>query len=146
VFLVRAFFVEMHNEEVRGLLRATSILEVREDPQRGAFVNSEEIIATDFSSLPEILFSGEKNRAVAATGMNERSSRSHTIFCITIESRLKSDEHDPNAANTASEEDGALRVSTLTLVDLAGSESVRQTGNTGDRLKEGAKINQRYVI
>jgi centromeric protein E len=145
VFLVRASFVEIYNEEVRDLLGANSILQVREDPQRGVFVNSEEIIATDFSSLLEILFSGEKNRAVAATGMNERSSRSHTIFRITIESRLKSDENDPNAANT-SEEDGAVRVSTLNLVDLAGSESVRHTGNTGDRLKEGAKINQRYVI
>ena len=43
------------------------------------------------------------------------------------------------------DDDEAVRISTLNLVDLAGSESVKHTGATGDRLKEGAKINQRYV-
>ncbi|GMH68023.1 hypothetical protein TL16_g04829, partial [Triparma laevis f. inornata] len=65
-------------------------------------------------------------RSVGSTGMNERSSRSHTIFRITLESR----------------EDTTVRVSTLNLVDLAGSESVRHTGAEGQRQKEGGKINQ----
>jgi len=43
------------------------------------------------------------------------------------------------------DDEEAVRISTLNLVDLAGSESVKHTGATGDRLKEGAKINQRYV-
>jgi centromeric protein E len=142
VYLVRASFVEIYNEEVRDLLSAhTNVLQIREDPRRGVFVNSEEEIAVDFGSLLQVLFKGEKNRAVAATGMNERSSRSHTIFRITIESREKVIDH--KIEGYGGEDDGAVRISTLNLVDLAGSESVRHTGNTGDRLKEGGKINQR---
>jgi centromeric protein E len=142
VYLVRASFVEIYNEEVRDLLSAhTNVLQIREDPRRGVFVNSEEEIAVDFGSLLQVLFKGEKNRAVAATGMNERSSRSHTIFRITIESREKV--IDNKIEGYCGEDDGAVRISTLNLVDLAGSESVRHTGNTGDRLKEGGKINQR---
>jgi centromeric protein E len=73
--------------------------------------------------------------------MNERSSRSHTIFRITIESRKKSEMQ--GAENEDPNEDGAVLISTLNLVDLAGSEIVRHTGATGDRQKEGGMINQR---
>jgi centromeric protein E len=76
--------------------------------------------------------------------MNERSSRSHTIFRITIESREKNIQEDgENDENRSPSGDGAVRVSTLNLVDLAGSESVRHTGATGERQKEGGMINQR---
>jgi len=147
IFLIRASFIEIYNEEVRDLLGDNTVLAVREDPRRGVFVNAVEEIVTDFESLLHVLFSGEKNRAVAATGMNERSSRSHTIFRITIESRQKSEEGDENdmGASNASlpSDDGAVLISTLNLVDLAGSESVRHTGSTGERQKEGGKINQR---
>jgi centromeric protein E len=144
LFLVRASFIEIYNEEVRDLLGNNQTLHIREDPRRGVFVSSAEEIVTDYTGLLETLFDGEKNRAVAATGMNERSSRSHTIFRITIESRMKSAEGDNLKENFNEEdEDGAVRVSTLNLVDLAGSESVRHTGSTGDRQKEGGKINQR---
>jgi centromeric protein E len=92
IFLIRASFVEIYNENVRDLLGDYAVLPVREDPHRGVFVSSVEEIVTDFESLLRVLFSGEKNRAVAATSMNERSSRSHTIFHITIESRQKTDD------------------------------------------------------
>lgn len=141
IFLVRASFLEIYNEEVRDLLADNRPLQVREDPRRGVFVHSKEEIVTDFSSLLGILFEGEKSRAFAATAMNERSSRSHTIFRITIESRNKVEDEDAVAAGE--HDDGAVRVSTLNLVDLAGSESVRHTGATGDRQKEGGMINQR---
>lgn len=65
--------------------------------------------------------------------MNDTSSRSHTIFKLTIESKKKA--HCPDA-------DGAVLIASLNLVDLAGSESVRHTGATGQRAKEGGKINQ----
>ena len=141
MFLVRASFIEIYNEEVRDLLGSNNVLAVREDPRRGVFVNAVEEVVTDCSSLLGVLFCGEKNRAVASTGMNERSSRSHTIFRITIESRHKNS--DGGEGDLAAEDDGAVRMSTLNLVDLAGSESVRHTGATGERQKEGGKINQR---
>lgn len=145
IFLVRASFVEIYNEEVRDLLADNKVLQVREDPRRGVFVQSNEEIVTDFSSLLQILFSGEKSRAFASTAMNERSSRSHTIFRITIESRKKPHDDKENQSDACSdlEDDGAVRISTLNLVDLAGSESVRHTGATGERQKEGGMINQR---
>jgi centromeric protein E len=147
IFLVRASFLEIYNEEVRDLLsNSHQTLPVREDPRRGVFVQSVEEIVTDFESLLRILFHGEKSRAFAATEMNARSSRSHTIFRITIESRQKGgdDGDELNDENSRRSGDGAVRVSTLNLVDLAGSESVRHTGATGDRQKEGGMINQRY--
>ena len=159
VFLVRVSFIEIYNEEVRDLLVSgdsvnNATLKIREDKDRGVFVNSNETIVTSMDSLLSVLFAGEKNRSFAATAMNERSSRSHTIFRITVESRLKdtkkngedddgedSDEEDLLRGNETGKS-GAVRISTLNLVDLAGSESVRHTGATGDRQKEGGIINQ----
>ena len=148
IFLVRASFLEIYNEEVRDLLsNSNRTLQIREDPRRGVFVNSVEEIVTDFESLLKILFHGEKSRQIASTGMNERSSRSHTIFKITVESReQESDDEssvDSDKENSERRGGGAVRVSTLNLVDLAGSESVRHTGATGERQKEGGMINQR---
>ena len=151
MFLVRASFLEIYNEEVRDLLAPSNenrTVTIREDPRRGVFVQSREEIVTDFSSLLAVLFQGEKSRAFAATAMNERSSRSHTIFRVTIESREKINEDKENEdeddeSSIMSGNCGAVLVSTLNLVDLAGSESVRHTGATGDRQKEGGMINTR---
>ena len=94
VFLVCVSFIDIYNEEVRDLVVSgdsvnNAILKIREDKDRGFFVNSNETIVTWVDSLLSVLFAGEKNRSFAATAMNERSSQSHTIFMITIESRLK---------------------------------------------------------
>lgn len=147
VFVVRASFLEIYNEEVRDLLQEdgvngnNKVLQIREDPKRGVFVQSKEVIATDANSLLGVLWQGEKSRSFASTAMNERSSRSHTIFRITIESRSRENDYEEDELDQ--ENVGAVLVSTLNLVDLAGSESVRHTGATGDRQKEGGLINQR---
>ncbi|GKY96270.1 hypothetical protein MPSEU_000586500 [Mayamaea pseudoterrestris] len=147
-FWVRASFLEIYNEEVRDLLAAdTKTLQIREDPRRGVFVEAEEEFVTDFDSLLALLAKGEKSRQFAATAMNERSSRSHTIFRITIESRETNNageitEGIDEEEDGVEESKGAMRVSTLNLVDLAGSESVRLTGAIGKRQKEGGMINQ----
>ncbi len=156
VYLLRVSFIEIYNEEVRDLLVSGNdkVLKIREDNTRGVFVDATENIVTDFNSLLSTLFAGEKHRAFASTGMNDRSSRSHTIFRVTVESRKRklqendAESDDEVSVNSVSDddeddEDSAVRISTLNLVDLAGSESVKHTGATGDRLKEGAKINQR---
>ncbi len=164
VYVIRVSFVEIYMEEVFDLLVTTrdnqkSVLSIREDPRRGVFVNATENIVTDFESLLRTLFAGEKNRSFASTEMNERSSRSHTIFRVTVESRKKADpredegedeeegeEYDDDEDKSTSSrdnEDGPVRIATLNLVDLAGSESVRHTGATGERQKEGGLINKR---
>lgn len=144
VFLVRASFLEIYNEDVRDLLSSDNkTLPIREDPRRGVFVQCEEEIVSNFQGLLGVLFRGDKSRSFASTAMNERSSRSHTILRITIESREKSADGEPGELNADNESAGAVLVSTLNLVDLAGSESVRHTGATGERQKEGGMINQR---
>ncbi|CAH2021137.1 unnamed protein product [Acanthoscelides obtectus] len=78
----------------------------------------------------ENMMQGNKIRRVAATRMNERSSRSHTIFRIILESK------------DANQKDGPVHISYLNLMDLAGSERVSLTKAAGERLKEGANINK----
>lgn len=80
--------------------------------------------------LEKLMDVGNANRSVGETLMNATSSRSHSIFTITVESS----EMGP---------DGEERYVSgkLNLVDLAGSERQSKTGATGDRLKEATKIN-----
>jgi centromeric protein E len=147
-FVMRVSFFEIYNEEVRDLLEDKDVLAVRKNPRHGVFVNSVEETVTDFEGLLRILFAGEKNRAVASTGMNERSSRSHTIFRIMIESQTRREEFDENDMGALNSSlpignIGAVLISTLNLVDLAGSESGQNIGFDLQRQREGSKINQR---
>ncbi|KAJ1460253.1 P-loop containing nucleoside triphosphate hydrolase protein [Pelagophyceae sp. CCMP2097] len=127
-FLLRCSYLEVYNETVRDLLGDGEVA-IREDAKRGVFVEgAQEEIVTDVASVQAVLARGERARHVGATQMNERSSRSHTVFRLVVESKKHKD-------------DGVL-VGNLSLVDLAGSESVRLTGAMGQRAKEGGKINQ----
>jgi centromeric protein E len=111
-------------------------LVVREDPKRGGvYVDCKEREVRDAAALIDVLHSGNQNRSFASTSMNERSSRSHAIFRITLESRQK----------TKNFPDGVVRIANLNLVDLAGSENGHQTSTNQHRL-EGGKINQRYEL
>mmetsp|Transcript_30217 Transcript_30217/g.77012 ORF Transcript_30217/g.77012 Transcript_30217/m.77012 type:complete len:779 (-) Transcript_30217:292-2628(-) len=133
-WMVRASFLEIYNEEVRDLLSKDpkNKLEVKEHKDSGVYVKGlNAFVVKGVPELNNVLEVGKKNRSVGATLMNQDSSRSHCIFCITIETI------DSGAANP----DGHIRVGKLNLVDLAGSERQSKTGATGDRLKEATKIN-----
>mmetsp|Transcript_63447 Transcript_63447/g.75084 ORF Transcript_63447/g.75084 Transcript_63447/m.75084 type:complete len:678 (+) Transcript_63447:173-2206(+) len=129
-FLIRVSFLEIYNEKIHDLLTTQkeqmASLPIRECPKRGIVVNCTEMVVTDANCVMRLLKAGERNRCVAGTAANERSSRSHAIFRIMVESR----------------DGGRVLVSSLNLVDLAGSESVKYTGATGVRQREGGKINQ----
>ncbi|KAK1175810.1 hypothetical protein AOXY_G515 [Acipenser oxyrinchus oxyrinchus] len=143
-FLLRVSYMEIYNETVTDLLcdsRKKKPLEIREDMNRTVYVAdlSEEVVVTAKHVL-EWIKKGEKNRHYGETKMNERSSRSHTIFRMILESREKSE--PSNGENV----DGAVMVSHLNLVDLAGSERASQTGAAGLRLKEGCNINRSLFV
>ena len=112
--------------------RGTKPLELKESTQSGVYVKDLSCyVVNNVSELEKLKNLGEKNRAVASTNMNKHSSRSHTIFSMTIEA----------IQDSGDKPQGALRMGKLHLVDLAGSERQSKTGTTGDRLKEAAKIN-----
>eukprot|EP00227_Mantoniella_beaufortii_P001149 CAMPEP_0197614672 /NCGR_PEP_ID=MMETSP1326-20131121/59645_1 /TAXON_ID=1155430 /ORGANISM="Genus nov. species nov., Strain RCC2288" /LENGTH=429 /DNA_ID=CAMNT_0043183549 /DNA_START=129 /DNA_END=1415 /DNA_ORIENTATION=+ len=135
-YLVRASFLEIYNEDIRDLLARdqTGKCELKETPDSGVYVKDlTAFVVKGVSELNNVLNVGKKNRTVGSTLMNADSSRSHSIFTITIETSEVM-EGEP-------EEDAKIRVGKLNLVDLAGSERQGKTGATGDRLKEATKIN-----
>ncbi|KAM7394941.1 hypothetical protein PAMA_006602 [Pampus argenteus] len=139
-FLLRVSYMEIYNETVTDLLVDSwkrKPLEVREAINKNIYVAdlTEELVTSPAQALAWIR-KGEKNRHYGKTKMNQRSSRSHTIFRMILESRERS---DPASGENA---DGAIIVSHLNLVDLAGSERASQTGAEGARFKEGCNINR----
>nr|XP_019567584.1 PREDICTED: kinesin-like protein KIF17 isoform X6 [Rhinolophus sinicus] len=132
-FLVRASYLEIYNEDVRDLLGADTKqkLELKEHPEKGVHVKGLSMHTVhSVAQCERIMETGWKNRSVGYTLMNKESSRSHSIFTISIEI-------------CAVDERGKdhLRAGKLNLVDLAGSERQSKTGATGERLKEATKIN-----
>ncbi|XP_064210040.1 centromere-associated protein E isoform X13 [Anguilla rostrata] len=139
-FLLRVSYMEIYNETVTDLLCDSwkrKPLEIREGNYKNVYVAdlTEELVTSAEQALSWIR-KGEKNRHYGKTKMNQRSSRSHTIFRMILESRERS---DPASGENA---DGAIIVSHLNLVDLAGAERASQTGAEGARLKEGCNINR----
>ncbi|XP_030384095.1 kinesin-like protein KIN-7I [Scaptodrosophila lebanonensis] len=135
-FLIRVGYIEIYNEKIYDLLnKKNQDLKIHDSATGIVNVNCEEFIITTEEDLLNFLCMGNKERTVGETHMNERSSRSHAIFRIIIESQ-KSD---------AAEDDSVIQ-SVLNLVDLAGSERADQTGARGARLKEGGHINKSLLF
>ena len=131
-FLVRVSFVEIYNEEVRDLLSKVKRqkLNVREK-DKVFYVENVTIIQSENSKMTlDIMKAGRVNRATGATKMNPGSSRSHSIFSITVES-----------STTDEAGEAHYKVGKLNLVDLAGSERQSKTESTGERFIEATKIN-----
>ena len=124
--------VEIYNEDIRDLLSKTkNRLDLKENPDTGVYVKDlSTYVVKSIEEMENLMNLGHENRAVGSTLMNEQSSRSHSIFTITIEQS----EIGPDGEEH-------IRVGKLNLVDLAGSERQSKTGATGDRLKEATKIN-----
>ncbi|MBZ3882049.1 Kinesin-like protein KIF17 [Sciurus carolinensis] len=132
-FLVRASYLEIYNEDVRDLLGADTKqrLELKEHPEKGVYVKGLSLHTVhSVAQCERIMETGWKNRSVGYTLMNKDSSRSHSIFTISIEIYAVDERGKDH-----------LRAGKLNLVDLAGSERQSKTGATGERLKEATKIN-----
>ncbi|XP_053674736.1 centromere-associated protein E-like [Anopheles nili] len=137
-FLIRAGFIEIYNEKIHDLLTTGSTnLKIVENQCGDVSVNLKEILTNCPEQIIQLVDAGNKARKIGETNMNERSSRSHTIFRIIIESRLISASNDDTGKDNE-----AVQIGILNLVDLAGSERADQTGATGSRFKEGVCINK----
>lgn len=151
---IEVCYFEIYNEKIHDLLAVSSIigsqhttpnsnqykrpaLRVREHPIWGPYVVDLSTHPVDsHGALKNWLAVGNSQRATAATGMNDKSSRSHSIFNIILNiSELST---NANLSNTKP----PTKRSKISLVDLAGSERVSHTGVNGDRLKEGVSINK----
>uniref|UniRef100_A0A3P9IIN3 Kinesin family member 13A n=1 Tax=Oryzias latipes TaxID=8090 RepID=A0A3P9IIN3_ORYLA len=135
-FKVEVSYMEIYNEKVRDLLDpkgSRQSLKVREHKVLGPYVDGlSQLAVTNFEDIEVLMSEGNKSRTVAATNMNEESSRSHAVFSIIVTQTL----FDLQSGNSGE------KVSKMSLVDLAGSERVSKTGAAGERLKEGSNINK----
>ncbi|XP_021365352.1 kinesin-like protein KIF13B isoform X2 [Mizuhopecten yessoensis] len=135
-FKVEVSYMEIYNEKVHDLLDpkgSKQNLKVREHNILGPYVDGLSMLAVaSFEDIDNLMNEGNKSRTVAATNMNNESSRSHAVFNII----LTQTRCDTQTGLTGE------KVSKLSLVDLAGSERVQKTGAMGDRLREGSNINK----
>ncbi|KAJ3007907.1 hypothetical protein HKX48_008876 [Thoreauomyces humboldtii] len=129
-FTVRVSFMEIYMEKIRDLLNPENDnLPIHEEKTRGVYVKGLlEVFVGSIGEVYEAMRRGQSSRMVAQTNMNAESSRSHSIFVLTITQKNL--------------EDGSTKVGKLSLVDLAGSEKVGKTGASGQTLEEAKKINK----
>ncbi|PWN41882.1 putative kinesin-1 motor protein [Ceraceosorus guamensis] len=129
-YLVKVSYMEIYMERIRDLLAPQNDnLQIHEEKSRGVYIKGlSDYYVSDQSEVYEIMRQGGLARAVSSTNMNAESSRSHSIFLVTIQQR-----------NT---ETGSQKSGNLYLVDLAGSEKVGKTGASGQTLEEAKKINK----
>ncbi|KAK5159631.1 Kinesin heavy chain [Oleoguttula sp. CCFEE 6159] len=129
-YTVRVSYMEIYMERIRDLLVPDhDNLPIHEDKSRGIYVKGlDERYVSSVQEVYEVMRIGGLARATAATNMNQESSRSHSIFVITVGQK--------------NVETGAAKSGQLFLVDLAGSEKVGKTGASGQTLEEAKKINK----
>ncbi|KAI2635473.1 kinesin-domain-containing protein [Xylaria nigripes] len=150
-FLLRVSYLEIYNERIHDLLSmptanangtgaAQEEIKLREDSKRGVYATplKEEIVQSP-TQLLRVIARGDQARRTASTQFNARSSRSHAVVQIVVESRerLPSDSGGDNKRSGLVP--GGVRVSTLSLIDLAGSEKAAETK---ERRQEGSHINK----
>lgn len=136
-FTVRVSYLELYNEELFDLLSSqedATRLRIFEDAARKGSVviqGLEEVTVHSKDEVYAILDKGANKRQTAATLMNAHSSRSHSVFSVTIHIK----------ENTIEGEE-LLKTGKLNLVDLAGSENIGRSGAVDKRAREAGNINQ----
>ncbi|KAH4971519.1 hypothetical protein HBI18_015270 [Parastagonospora nodorum] len=152
-FLLRVSYLEIYNEKINDLLAGPIAgtngipgpqeeIKLREDSKRGVYATplKEEIVQSP-TQLLRVIARGDNARRVAGTQFNARSSRSHAVVQIVVESRERAPAPTGNLANSKRSAivPGGVRVSTLSLIDLAGSE---KAADNKERRTEGSHINK----
>lgn len=129
-FTVKVSMVEIYMERIRDLIDPTKDnLRIHEEKGKGVYMQDiEEVFISEEKQVYDLMKLGNSNRSIAATNMNAESSRSHSLFILTVTQN-----------NT---QDLSCKVGRLYLVDLAGSEKISKTGAAGQTLEEAKKINQ----
>ncbi|XP_027368734.1 kinesin-like protein KIN-7B [Abrus precatorius] len=132
-FILRISALEIYNETVIDLLnRESGPLRLLDDPEKGTIVEKlNEEVAKDGQHLRHLIGICEGQRQVGETALNDKSSRSHQIIRLTVESSLRESSGHVNSY-----------IASLNFVDLAGSERISQTNTCGARMKEGSHINR----
>ncbi|KAK6534484.1 kinesin motor protein cin8 [Arthrobotrys megalospora] len=133
---VKCSFIELYNEELRDLLSLDETIKLKmfeDSAKKGGVVihGMEETYVPNAETGVSLLQEGSRKRQVAATKCNDLSSRSHTVFTITVQVK-----------DTSAEGEDFMRCGKLNMVDLAGSESVGRSGAENKRAKEAGMINQ----
>ncbi|KAF1815489.1 kinesin-domain-containing protein [Eremomyces bilateralis CBS 781.70] len=154
-FLLRVSYLEIYNEKIHDLLSTPAAgvngmtggpqeeIKLREDSKRGVYATplKEEIVQSP-TQLLRVIARGDNSRRTGSTQYNARSSRSHAVVQIVVESRERSSPPGasaPGADKRTGIAPGGVRVSTLSLIDLAGSE---RAAENKERRTEGAHINK----
>lgn len=150
-FLLRVSYLEIYNEKIHDLLAGPIIgangqpgaqeeIKLREDSKRGVYATplKEEIVQSP-TQLLRVIARGDNARRVAGTQFNARSSRSHAVVQIVVESRERGAAGSLKDSKRTAITPGGVRVSTLSLIDLAGSE---KAADNKERRTEGSHINK----
>jgi len=147
-FLLRVSYLEIYNEKINDLLAAPANggpapqeeIKLREDSRRGVYASplKEEIVQSP-TQLLRVIHRGDMSRRTGSTQWNARSSRSHAVVQIVVESRERVSNGSSQESKRVAMLPSGVRVSTLSLIDLAGSE---RAADDRERQKEGAHINK----
>ena len=136
-YTINISYIQIYLEMIQDLFEPNNQVKIREDPDKGVFIeNCLWINVKNTQEFEEAFRRGEKNRITECTKMNAQSSRSHALLIVRIEKNFIDQESNEHVMTQGH----------LYLVDLAGSERVTKTNAREMRLEEAKKINYSLLI